>query len=504
MMFDWEYLRSDPAILFGTIPNYGTKSRGRENAIALGLTAGDIRYFDLKTLKFTVKEKTYWCKRFRDQIGNLSFFSFVQRYNMKKTSCLRWLKLYNADIPIPDTFSRSRLDEESIEVILQKIANLKKVQPLLKSITGENSIRAPVPIEKVGTLLIAGIKATQNRLKSKTSKVTISDSAIRRFKAKKHIGRRIPEVLTTARAKSSGNPRSAFVWYCLMMAYMNDKSPHYVVNMDGHQLMITEKGSGQLVAHYCSQDSEESKAVAKSMRKGETAIFVKLLSADSQAGISAPTFAIVCVPELGPNDYMITKLSTFGVTSCIDDYGYVCFCQKRSGTTEMIVEFLRDHMGSFFKSIKDKMQLKNIDGTDMGMCFYLDGEALFLSQCYNPEVQQMYKDYLVDVAKGVESGTGEHQGKDRQTTFRDQKTGVKTVSRLCIDVSDDLLTTEVNAAFMLLSSRFKITLTAKFKAKVVYALCVTKHVQQSYSTPAKLRKGYHVKSFLRINKMYSH
>ena len=84
MMFDWEYLRSDPAILFGTIPNYGTKSRGRENAIALGLTAGDIRYFDLKTLKFTVKEKTYWCKLFRDQIGNLSFCSFVQRYNMKK------------------------------------------------------------------------------------------------------------------------------------------------------------------------------------------------------------------------------------------------------------------------------------------------------------------------------------------------------------------------------------------------------------------------------------
>lgn len=74
---------------------------------------------------------------------------------------------------------------------------------------------------------------------------------------------------------------------------------------------------------------------------------------DSQAGISAPTFCIVAVPELGHNDYNIFKPSTFGgVTSCIDDYGYVCFCQKHSGTSEMIVEFLKDHIGTFLKSIR--------------------------------------------------------------------------------------------------------------------------------------------------------
>lgn len=121
----------------------------------------------------------------------------------------------------------------------------------------------------------------------------------------------------------------------------------------------------------------------------------------------------------------------------------------------------------------------------MGKVFYLDEEALFLSQCHEPQVQEMYTDLIVDVGKGVESGTGEHQGKNRQTTFRDEKTGLKTVARLSIDVSDALLTTELEAEFSLLFSRFQITVSAKFKAKVTYALSVTKH-----STPAKLRKGY--------------
>ena len=109
-----------------------------------------------------------------------------KRYNLKRTSCKRWFELYNADLSIPDTFSRSSLDEESTGLILQKIAYLKTIQSLLKSITGEKSIRAPVPIKNIGALIVTGVKETQNRRKAKSSKVTVSERASRRFKAKNH------------------------------------------------------------------------------------------------------------------------------------------------------------------------------------------------------------------------------------------------------------------------------------------------------------------------------
>lgn len=86
----------------------------------------------------------------------------------------------------------------------------------------------------------------------------LCERSIRRFKIAHIVGKHCPEVLTTARAEPSGNPRSAFVWYILMMAYMNDKFPYCVVNMDGHQLMVTEKGTGEMVAHYCCANSDEA------------------------------------------------------------------------------------------------------------------------------------------------------------------------------------------------------------------------------------------------------
>ena len=149
MTSQWESPRPDPSVLFGVILNVGSSTRGRANAVALGLDAGEIRYYDLGALQLTVEEKTYWCKLYSENSCEISLRNFARRYNLPKTNCHRWHKIYAAGIPIPDTFSRSRLYEESTTSILRQVANLKKVQPLLKSITGEKSIRAPVPIEKV-------------------------------------------------------------------------------------------------------------------------------------------------------------------------------------------------------------------------------------------------------------------------------------------------------------------------------------------------------------------
>lgn len=86
---------------------------------------------------------------------------------------MRLLKLYKDGLKIPDTFSRSRIDREATLSLLRRLTHLKRAQPLLKSVTGVKSIRSPVPIQDIGSLLINGIKDTQNRRMSKYSRTTM-------------------------------------------------------------------------------------------------------------------------------------------------------------------------------------------------------------------------------------------------------------------------------------------------------------------------------------------
>jgi hypothetical protein len=278
------------------------------------------------------------------------------------------------------------------------------------------------------------------------------------------------------------------------MAYANDKSPHHVINMDGTQIMVVEKGSGQYMAHYCDENSDGERDVAKTMQPGETAIFVKIMAMNNSAGVSAPNFAGIAVPELAEDQFLIIKIQSLGITSCMDDFGYIVFSKKRTGNSQIWKHYLNENVKEFLKNIQNKLQLKNIDGTPMGFFFYLDGEAQILCECYDPEVEQIFEDLKVNAAKGVESGTGEHQGNDRATTFKNVKQGAKEVASKAIDVSNQLIRSEMKNAFKMLSNRYQITVTAKFIEKVTYALEVCIYCWNTYSSPTKIRKGYHVRT----------
>ena len=80
----WEEVRLNPLVLFNPIENIGTRSRGREDAIALGLAPSEVSYYDLSQLILTPNEKTVWCDLFTKQSQpnreNLSIRQFVSRF----------------------------------------------------------------------------------------------------------------------------------------------------------------------------------------------------------------------------------------------------------------------------------------------------------------------------------------------------------------------------------------------------------------------------------------
>jgi hypothetical protein len=262
--------------------------------------------------------------------------------------------------------------------------------------------------------------------------------------------------------------------------------------MDATQMMVVEKGSGELMACCCNEDSDQHKAVAKTMLAGETAIFVKIMSMNSASGVSAPNFIGIAIPELSENQFLIVKMESLGITSCMHDFGYICFSQKRTGNSLIWKHYLSTHVKEFISNIKSKLQLKNVDGTPMGFFFYLDGEAQILCECYDSDVDAMFDELGVNAAKGVESGTGEHQGCDRQSVFKNVKQGANEVASKSIDVSNYLIRKELKIAFISLTEQFSITLTAKFIEKVTYAVEVAVYCWRTYSTPTKIKKGYHV------------
>lgn len=74
------------------------------------------------------------------------------------------------------------------------------------------------------------------------------------------------------------------------------------------------------MAHYCCEDSDKARKVAKTMLGRDTAIFVKIMAMNSAPGVSAPNFAVVAVPELSKQQYMIAKINVFGITSCMEAF----------------------------------------------------------------------------------------------------------------------------------------------------------------------------------------
>jgi hypothetical protein len=67
----WNIVRNHPSDLFAPIPNLGSSTRGREHAVNLGLSPGEIIYYDLSELILTPDEKTFFCGLIVDNTDGL-------------------------------------------------------------------------------------------------------------------------------------------------------------------------------------------------------------------------------------------------------------------------------------------------------------------------------------------------------------------------------------------------------------------------------------------------
>jgi hypothetical protein len=120
-----------------------------------------------------------------------------------------------------------------------------------------------------------------------------------------------------------------------------------------------------------------------------------------------------------------------------------------------------------------------------------DGEAGVMNQVFEEEVLQAFEDAKCSYGKGVPSGTSKCQEWDVGKLFMHTKTGVKTIVREGIDVSNAILENNLEVlVFQKFQSEFpNVPISADFRKKKIYGVCVWVYVGKKHWTPYLMSKS---------------
>lgn len=123
-----------------------------------------------------------------------------------------------------------------------------------------------------------------------------------------------------------------------------------------------------------------------------------------------------------------------------------------------------------------------------------DGEAEILAPAMSDLVQEAFQDSLIDFAKGPPSATGIHQSWDRNTSFRDCKRGMVSVTEAGTDTSNPTLAFHFKQALADLKAKFtQVNIPSAVEAKMIKAAETLTYVQKNgYVQPRKHVTGYEV------------
>lgn len=137
---------------------------------------------------------------------------------------------------------------------------------------------------------------------------------------------------------------------------------------------------------------------------------------------------------------------------------------------------------------------QNDDGTPARNFYSQDGEAEILTPAMDVVVQQAFEDSLTDFAKGPPSATGIHQSWDRNTSFRDCKRGMKTVTEAGTDTSNPKLASNMKTSIRALKTKYsEVNITSAVESKMVKAAEMISFVHKSgYVNSRKHVIGYEV------------
>jgi hypothetical protein len=129
-----------------------------------------------------------------------------------------------------------------------------------------------------------------------------------------------------------------------------------------------------------------------------------------------------------------------------------------------------------------------------------DGEAEILIPAMDERVQLLFQEINTDFVKGPPSATGIHQSWDRNTSFRDTKKGMETVTKNGIDTSNATLARNVKYAIAQLKlAHPEITLSSANESKIIKAIETLTYVQKNgYVQPRKHVMGFEVSNQLNV------
>jgi len=121
-----------------------------------------------------------------------------------------------------------------------------------------------------------------------------------------------------------------------------------------------------------------------------------------------------------------------------------------------------------------------------------DGEDVILQQSLQPDALEGFRNANIDYLKLAPSATNVHQPNNVATTFRDIKTGLKTMTKKAISCEFSPLRQSLTTAFDHFKATFpSVQLSSPMKEKmIVGAMKVVKVMNQKYFTAEKVQQGF--------------
>jgi hypothetical protein len=302
----------------------------------------------------------------------------------------------------------------------------------------------------------------------------VSDKFYKRFKKRHNLKEETPDLSTAARDVSCKCPRMSFVWYlvCYLLSAFLPAVNKW--NFDCSTYVFTGIGQGDKICSLAPDsdleailkeiDTEEevSDTTHRSDNRGsktrsisnDLPFAIKVGALINAGGEKGPAIMIISTPKMPEGEWHVEEVKGLGFTCEIGQVGYLYFSKTRCGTKSMWNDVFKRCILPTIKKSNDYHQTKDINGQFCRNFFSTDGEDIIISNAYEDEMVQLFRDLLIDYGRVGAGTTAIHNACDRWVQFKLSKYSLRKWRKEGKIIINDMLKQNLNEAFRLFRAKY--------------------------------------------------
>ncbi len=299
------------------------------------------------------------------------------------------------------------------------------------------------------------IKSNKERGMKKATDGIPSRSTLCRYKKKLNIKVRNAESTTIARYNACCEKRNAITFAAMCSILSKDINPALLINLDATQFTVGG-GNHKAPKIVTTAAPHQFKVLPKKIKYNDSvAFFIKYYLIMTACGIVGNPLFVISDCRMSKDDIDTYKVEGLGIGSGIEDFGFVVFCQLRTGNVGLY-SFMNEHV--LIPMISRIRERYDLDVQHSPASIQLDGEKMQIDIYKHKSILEMLTAHNVNIVKSPASTTEIFQPCDVGNCFKSSKATNKTIRDADVDVKGptySLLQTMYDDHEKYVTSKFK-------------------------------------------------